>query len=105
MEEMTKQKFLNILARALAGSLSSTQVTEHVTYYTEYIEMRMRKGDREEEILQTLGDPRLLAKTITELSQKTVQTESSKMGKPYGIRRRLIQLVNRLSNYIRYIRM
>ena len=48
------------LQRALAGGLNSSQVTENVRYYQEYIDTEIRKGRSESEILTALGDPRLL---------------------------------------------
>lgn len=58
------------LQRALAGGLNSSQVTENVRYYQEYIDTEIRKGRSESEILTALGDPRLLAKSIIEANKR-----------------------------------
>ncbi len=38
----------------------------HVSYYQEYIELEVRKGRREEEVIQELGSPRLIGKNIAD---------------------------------------
>ncbi|MBQ9991068.1 MAG: DUF1700 domain-containing protein [Lachnospiraceae bacterium] len=64
---MTKQDFLEGLRRYLSGSLDYRQVNEHLRYYTEYIDSQLRQGKTEEEVMAGLGDPRLIAKTLTEM--------------------------------------
>lgn len=64
---MTKQDFLEGLRRYLTGSLDYRQVNEHLRYYTEYIDSQLRQGRSEEEVMAELGDPRLIAKTLTEM--------------------------------------
>ena len=65
---MNKQEFMNRLRAALTGRMSSDAVQEHVSYYEEYINTQIRMGRSEDEILGTLGNPRLIAKTIIETS-------------------------------------
>ena len=61
---MTKREFLEELKEALSEQLPQNQVAEHVSYYMNYIEERKRSGSSEEEVLDMLGDPRLIARTI-----------------------------------------
>ena len=61
---MTKQEFLDGLRRSLSGGLDNAQVNEHIRYYTEYIDSQLRTGVAEEEIMASLGEPRLIAKTL-----------------------------------------
>lgn len=61
---MNKQDFLDKLRMALSGHVSPGVVTENINYYEEYINVEIRKGKSEAEVLQSLGDPRLIAKTI-----------------------------------------
>ena len=61
---MTKREFLEELKEALSEQLSQNQVAEHVSYYMNYIEERKRSGSSEDEVLDMLGDPRLIARTI-----------------------------------------
>ena len=67
---MDRTEFIDKLQRALAGGLKSGQVAENVSYYQEYIDSEMRKGRSEAEVLEQLGDPRLLAKSIIEANKR-----------------------------------
>ncbi len=66
---MTRIEFMDSLRRALAGSLTSSTVNENMRYYEEYFDMQIRSGQSEEEVVNSLGDPRLLAKTIIEAAK------------------------------------
>lgn len=66
---MEKQEFLDKLRTALNGRIPTFQVTENVNYYDDYINTEVRKGRTSEEVMRSLGDPRLIAKTI-------IQTQS-----------------------------
>lgn len=61
---MTKSEFLEELRGALSEQLPADQVSEHVSYYMNYIQEQQRNGRSEEEILKMLGDSRLIARTI-----------------------------------------
>ena len=63
---MTKEQFLSSLKEALSGNVSPSLVNENLRYYEEYIETEKRKGRTEEEVMEELGDPRLIARTITD---------------------------------------
>lgn len=63
---MNKQEFLDRLRVALNGRVASGLVTENLNYYENYINTEIRKGRSEEEVLDSLGDPRLLAKTLVQ---------------------------------------
>lgn len=63
---MTKQDFMDKLSAALNGRVAAHVLSDTVNYYDEYINVEMRKGRSEEEVMASLGDPRLLAKTIVE---------------------------------------
>ena len=67
---MTKQEFMTELQRALNGRMGSAKAMPHVSYYQEYIEIEMRKGRTEAEVLEELGSPRLLAKSIGDVNEK-----------------------------------
>lgn len=78
--KMTKQEFMTELQRALNGRMGSAKAAPHVAYYQEYIEIEMRKGRAEEEVLEELGSPRLLAKSIGDVSDKEAPDA------PYGVK-------------------
>lgn len=61
---MTRQEFIEGLGRALSGKLDANRLNEIIKYYEDFIMTEVRKGKSEEEVLQQLGDPRLIAKSI-----------------------------------------
>lgn len=63
---MSKSKFLNGLKEALIGEVSAAEINEQLLYYERYIEEEMKKGKSETEVVEALGDPRLIARTIIE---------------------------------------
>ena len=63
---MRQEEFLQSFQEALAGKVSDTIIQENVKYYRDYISNEIRSGKTEDTVLQSLGDPRLLAKTIEE---------------------------------------
>lgn len=63
---MRQEEFLKSFQEALTGKVSDRLIQENVNYYRNYIINEINGGRTEEEVLQTLGDPRLLAKTIEE---------------------------------------
>ena len=71
---MNKQEFIDRLRAELNGRVSPSLVIENVNYYEDYINTEIRKGRTEEEVLQSLGDPRLIARTIIETNGKDDQT-------------------------------
>lgn len=73
-----KINFLNQLRTALSGHLSEQRVATHVKYYEEYIDREVRNGRNEVQVLDELGDPKLIAKSIlTAESFKTGATGSA----------------------------
>ena len=62
---MNKYEFITGLQRHLTGKVSVEKLQELTAYYNDYIDSQIRKGRTEEEVLKELGDPRLLAKTIS----------------------------------------
>ncbi len=71
---MSKQEFLDSLRRSLSGGLGYAQVEEHIRYYSDYIDSQIRSGKTEAETMASLGDPRLIAKTL--LGMEDVETVS-----------------------------
>ena len=74
---MRQEEFLNSLQEALAGKVPDSIIRENVNYYRNYINSQMNNGKTEEEVLRSLGDPRLLAKTIEESSKFASEEEKS----------------------------
>lgn len=77
---MTKQDFLNELQRTLTNKISASTVAEHVNFYCEYIEVEVRKGKAEEAVVEELGSPRLIAKSILTAAASEQEQESYDSG-------------------------
>ena len=61
---MNKTEFLEKLRVALSSNLSSQTLQENIGYYSQYIDDEMRKGRSEQEVMDELGDPWIIARTI-----------------------------------------
>ncbi len=82
---MGKQEFLDKLRLALNGRVETGKVSDTITYYEEYINTEVRKGRSEEEVMVSLGDPRLIARTIIETSSgETSAGETQQASTEYG---------------------
>ena len=72
---MTKQDFLDGLRRSLSGGLAAEEVSEHIRYYSDYIDSKIRMGTPEEDVMASLGEPRWIAKTILGMEEVDAVTE------------------------------
>ena len=63
---MDKKEFLEKLAMALAGQVYGRVIEENIAYYDQYISDEMRRGKTVSQVLEELGDPRLIARSIIE---------------------------------------
>lgn len=61
---MTKIDFIDTLRRSISPVDDYNFINETIEYYQNYIEVEVRKGRTESEVLADLGDPRLIAKSI-----------------------------------------
>lgn len=61
---MDREEFLQGLQSALSGEVPPELVRENLQYYQEYIRTETGKGRSEGEVMDELGNPRLIARTI-----------------------------------------
>lgn len=66
---MSRQEFLQRLREALLGEVSGSVIEENIRYYDEYIRTEAQKGLSEEEVTASIGDPRLIARTIMDAEE------------------------------------
>ena len=69
---MSKQEFLDGLRRSLSGGLEPQEINNHIRYYSDYIDSQIRMGTPEEDVMYSLGEPRLIAKTL--LGMENIET-------------------------------
>lgn len=93
---MDRETYLKELRIALQGQISQEKVNEHLRYYENYIIEESRKGRTESQVMEDLGNPRLIAKTIIDTTDKVytdhkpLEEEDQKSG---GQRIKLFQVV------------
>lgn len=73
---MTKQEFLETLGKILKRELSETETQENLHYYDSYIAQECAKGKTEQQVLEELGDPRLIARTILQVDEQREEKRS-----------------------------
>lgn len=61
---MDRNEFVSTLRAVLTGEVPASVVEENVHYYDSYISQEIASGKSEQEVLDSLGDPRLIARTI-----------------------------------------
>ena len=61
---MTKEEFLEQLEDALVGEVPNSVIYDNKNYYERYIFSEIKMGRSEADILEELGNPRLIARTI-----------------------------------------
>lgn len=66
---MRKEEFLEKLRARLSQTMSVQEVTEQIRYYDQYIREQMQSGKTEEEVLEELGEPLLIAKTLMDVQE------------------------------------
>lgn len=90
---MDKETFLKELRIALQGQISQEKVNENLLYYEKYIMEESRKGKGEKQVIEELGNPRLIAKTIIDTTdvlytdqkpEEDRETQSNEYGRKKG---------------------
>ena len=81
---MTKVEFLTKLKESLNNDLTGVIVQENIAYYDQYIADEIRKGRSEQEVLDELGDPWVIAQTI-------IDTQENAKEQGYGDRKQNYQ--------------
>ena len=75
---MNKEEFLYKMKDALDGQVSEIIISDNIDYYKNYINNEMLNGKSEIEVLDMLGDPRLLAKTVIEMQENDNNENNTK---------------------------
>lgn len=74
---MTKYEFLEKMRHALANDLSGSVIQDNINYYDGYINDEVRKGRSETAVVEELGDPWAIARTIIESVENTGNGQDS----------------------------
>lgn len=73
---MKQHEFLAQLKIALENELNEQNVNENLEFYKNYIQGELQKGIAEEKVIEQLGDPWAIAKTVI-LTEKMEEQEGS----------------------------
>ena len=69
---MTKEEFLTELKECLVEEIPQEELLDTLNYYRDYFREEELKGKTEEEILTSLGSPRLIAHSIQDAHEDAV---------------------------------
>ena len=72
---MSKEEFLRGLENALSGNVPPQVVRDQLRYYDECIRSERQNGRTESDIMEELGDPRLIARTIMDTTPGAAEGE------------------------------
>ena len=70
---MDKAEFLNILRQALDKEVSQEIIEQNISFYDQYIGSQSEEDERK--VINEIGDPRLIARTIIEKEKMAKQKE------------------------------
>lgn len=70
---MSKNEFLTILRGQLTGKIPTSEVESQIGYYEAYINGQIGLGAAEESAVDELGDPRLIAKTLIDSTNRAAE--------------------------------
>lgn len=68
---MSRTEFLQGLKSELEGRVPYSIIQENLRYYDAYITDEAAKGNTEEEVIESLGGPRIIARTIVDAALDT----------------------------------
>lgn len=81
---MTQIEFLQQLRQALENDLQGSVVQENVDYYRQYVGDEINKGKGEAEVLEMLGDPWILARTVIDAQDGSDQSTAHQSADSHG---------------------
>ena len=81
---MTRQEFLQELDLALQGQMGQAAINENIRYYETYIVEEAGKGKTEQMVIDQLGNPRLIAKTLINTTNKYYRQSKDRYTESYG---------------------
>lgn len=72
---MGRREFLETLRTQLQGVLSPAEIEGHLHYYNEYITESIASGKTEQEVMEELGNPMMIARTLIDSAQAEERRE------------------------------
>ena len=81
---MTKEEFLNTLRTSLLEKISASELEDTIHYYDEYITEKIRNGKTEQEVLEELGSPLLISRTIVDTAGTEMEDHANRYSHSSG---------------------
>lgn len=81
---MSREEFLRGLEEALAGEVPASTIRENLNYYGSYISQEMAKGRTMDQIVEEIGEPRIVARTIIDSCEAAGETVGGEDGYTRG---------------------
>ena len=79
---MSKNEFLKELRDYLTGQVSAPEVEDSIRYYDKYISDQVSGGMSERAVVESLGDPRIIGRSIVDAAARK-KTEGSAASRGY----------------------
>ena len=71
---MNKDEFLRRLEDALSGEVPASVIRENLDYYADYLSRELGKGRTMDEIIEEIGEPNIVARTIINSAEAAGET-------------------------------
>ena len=71
---MNKDEFLRRLEEALSGEVPASVIRENLNYYADYLSQELGKGRTMDEIIEEIGEPNIVARTIINSAEAAGET-------------------------------
>ena len=81
---MSREEFLRGLEEALAGEVPASVVRDNLNYYSSYLSQELAKGRTMEEIIEEIGEPRIVARTIIDSTAAMTAAGTAMTAAPAG---------------------
>ncbi|MFR4782516.1 MAG: DUF1700 domain-containing protein [Pilosibacter sp.] len=71
---MNKDEFLRRLEEALSGEVPASVIRDNLNYYADYLSQELGKGRTMDEIIEEIGEPNIVARTIIDSAEAAGET-------------------------------
>ena len=71
---MNKDEFLRRLEEALSGEVPASVIRDNLNYYADYLSQELGKGRTMDEIIEEIGEPNIVARTIPLRRRERLET-------------------------------
>ncbi|SDB05560.1 HAAS signaling domain-containing protein [Eubacterium oxidoreducens] len=92
-----KDEYVVELSQALFGKMSQAQINQQVRYYDNYIMEECAKGKTQEQVIEELGAPSVVARTIVTSAEKPAEDTGTRIVEEPSVRTVKVNRENRFA--------